>query len=107
MVTSLPVRPASICWLSPSEQPPVQLAVRSGRTAEASCIAPNLVAEINLNVGCPSDRVQSGCFGACLMAEPELVAIASAPWNATDVPVTVKRRTASTTRYRTRPRSLR
>ena len=31
-------------------------------------------AEINLNVGCPSDRVQSGKFGACLMAEPELVA---------------------------------
>ena len=30
--------------------------------------------EINLNVGCPSDRVQSGRFGACLMAEPELVA---------------------------------
>ena len=31
-------------------------------------------AEINLNVGCPSDRVQSGRFGACLMAEPQLVA---------------------------------
>ena len=31
-------------------------------------------AEINLNVGCPSDRVQSGRFGACLMAEPDLVA---------------------------------
>ncbi|MCK5480102.1 MAG: tRNA-dihydrouridine synthase, partial [Gammaproteobacteria bacterium] len=30
--------------------------------------------EINLNVGCPSDRVQSGRFGACLMAEPGLVA---------------------------------
>ena len=30
--------------------------------------------EINLNVGCPSDRVQSGRFGACLMAEPEIVA---------------------------------
>ena len=29
--------------------------------------------EINLNVGCPSDRVQNGRFGACLMAEPELV----------------------------------
>ncbi|MBS1212648.1 MAG: tRNA-dihydrouridine synthase, partial [Proteobacteria bacterium] len=29
--------------------------------------------EINLNVGCPSDRVQSGRFGACLMAEPDLV----------------------------------
>lgn len=30
--------------------------------------------EVNLNVGCPSDRVQSGRFGACLMAEPDLVA---------------------------------
>ncbi|MEM7046015.1 MAG: tRNA-dihydrouridine synthase, partial [Pseudomonadota bacterium] len=30
--------------------------------------------EVNLNVGCPSDRVQNGRFGACLMAEPELVA---------------------------------
>ena len=33
--------------------------------------------EINLNVGCPSDRVQNGAFGACLMREPELVAAAS------------------------------
>jgi tRNA-dihydrouridine synthase A len=48
-------------------------------------------AEINLNVGCPSDRVQSGRFGACLMAEPELVAASvSAMRAATDVPVTVK-----------------
>jgi len=48
-------------------------------------------AEINLNVGCPSDRVQSGRFGACLMAEPELVAeCVRAMRGATDVPVTVK-----------------
>jgi tRNA-dihydrouridine synthase A len=47
--------------------------------------------EINLNVGCPSDRVQSGRFGACLMAEPELVAeCVAAMRGATDVPVTVK-----------------
>ena len=47
--------------------------------------------EINLNVGCPSDRVQSGRFGACLMAEPELVAeCIRAMKGATDVPVTVK-----------------
>lgn len=47
--------------------------------------------EINLNVGCPSDRVQSGKFGACLMAEPELVAqCLSAMRGATDTPVTVK-----------------
>ena len=35
--------------------------------------------EINLNVGCPSDRVQNGAFGACLMREPRLVARASPP----------------------------
>jgi tRNA-dihydrouridine synthase A len=47
--------------------------------------------EINLNVGCPSDRVQSGRFGACLMREPELVAdCMSAMGAAVRVPVTVK-----------------
>lgn len=47
--------------------------------------------EINLNVGCPSDRVQSGRFGACLMAVPELVAdCVSAMKSATDRPVSVK-----------------
>ena len=47
--------------------------------------------EINLNVGCPSDRVQSGRFGACLMREPELVAECMAAMGAAvKVPVTVK-----------------
>lgn len=47
--------------------------------------------EINLNVGCPSDRVQSGAFGACLMREPELVARCVAAMKAvSDAPVTVK-----------------
>ena len=47
--------------------------------------------EINLNVGCPSDRVQEGRFGACLMAEPELVARCIAAMQArVRVPVTVK-----------------
>jgi tRNA-dihydrouridine synthase A len=47
--------------------------------------------EINLNVGCPSDRVQSGRFGACLMAEPRLVADCVAAMRAAvGVPVTVK-----------------
>ena len=47
--------------------------------------------EINLNVGCPSDRVQSGRFGACLMREPELVAEGMAAMiAAVRVPVTVK-----------------
>ena len=48
-------------------------------------------AEINLNVGCPSDRVQSGRFGACLMREPDLVADCMAAMQAgVAVPVTVK-----------------
>lgn len=47
--------------------------------------------EINLNVGCPSDRVQSGRFGACLMREPELVAdCMAAIAGAVKVPATVK-----------------
>src|SRR5471030_1213614 len=47
--------------------------------------------EINLNVGCPSDRVQEGRFGACLMAEPALVADCVAAMKATvKIPVTVK-----------------
>lgn len=49
--------------------------------------------EINLNVGCPSDRVQSGQFGACLMAQPELVAECVAAMKASvKIPVTVKHR---------------
>ncbi len=49
--------------------------------------------EINLNVGCPSDRVQRGRFGACLMAEPEAVyAMVAAMKAATAKPVTVKHR---------------
>ncbi len=49
--------------------------------------------EINLNCGCPSDRVQRGAFGACLMAEPRLVAEGvKAMVDAVSVPVTVKHR---------------
>ena len=48
-------------------------------------------AEINLNVGCPSDRVQNGAFGACLMREPQLVAgCVAAMKAAVNLPVTVK-----------------
>lgn len=48
-------------------------------------------AEINMNVGCPSDRVQSGTFGACLMREPALVADCVAAMKAAvSIPVTVK-----------------
>ncbi|GMQ87294.1 MAG: tRNA dihydrouridine(20/20a) synthase DusA [Gammaproteobacteria bacterium] len=50
-------------------------------------------AEINLNVGCPSDRVQSGRFGACLMLEPERVAACVVAMRETvSIPVTVKTR---------------
>jgi len=49
--------------------------------------------EINLNCGCPSERVQRGSFGACLMAEPQLVAdCVKAMVDVVDVPVTVKHR---------------
>lgn len=49
--------------------------------------------EVNLNVGCPSDRVQNGRFGACLMGEAELVAqCVSAMREVVDIPVTVKTR---------------
>jgi tRNA-dihydrouridine synthase A len=49
--------------------------------------------EINLNIGCPSERVQRGAFGACLMAEPKLVAeCVDAISNAVKIPVTVKHR---------------
>jgi len=78
----------------PSEQP---VAIQLGGSeppglAEAAAIAEDFgYCEINLNVGCPSDRVKSGAFGACLMREPDLVADCVAGMkNAVRVPVTVK-----------------
>ena len=65
--------------------------------------------EVNINVGCPSDRVQNGAFGACLMAEPELVAEnVAAMKNAVDIPVTVKNRIAidEMDEYQSLPRFL-
>ena len=63
-----------------------------GALAEAAAIGETFgYDEINLNVGCPSDRVQEGRFGACLMAEPELVAACvAAMQRQVKVPVTVK-----------------
>ncbi|MET0971556.1 MAG: tRNA dihydrouridine(20/20a) synthase DusA [Tardiphaga sp.] len=63
-----------------------------GDLAEAAKIGADFgYDEININCGCPSDRVQSGRFGACLMAEPDLVARGVAAMKAAvDVPVTVK-----------------
>ena len=62
------------------------------KLAESSKIAADFgYDEINLNVGCPSDRVQSGRFGACLMREPALVADCVAAMRAAvSIPVTVK-----------------
>src|SRR5271166_356314 len=62
------------------------------RLAEAACIGADFgYNEINLNCGCPSDRVQSGRFGACLMREPTLVAdCVAAMVAAVRIPVTVK-----------------
>ena len=78
----------------PSEHP---LALQLGgsepaKLAEATRIGNDFgYGEVNLNVGCPSDRVQSGTFGACLMREPELVADCVAAMKAVSaVPVTVK-----------------
>jgi tRNA-dihydrouridine synthase A len=85
---------ARLMGFDPVEQPvalqlggsdPVELAA-AARIGEAEGYV-----EINLNVGCPSDRVQSGRFGACLMREPELVAdCMAAIRNAVRIPATVK-----------------
>jgi len=79
---------------SPAEHP---LALQLGgsdpaQLAQAARIGADFgYAEINLNVGCPSDRVQSGRFGACLMAEPALVGdCVAAMQAAVSLPVTVK-----------------
>lgn len=76
---------------------PVALQLGGSNPAElASCArlgAERGYDEINLNVGCPSDRVQSGRFGACLMAEPGVVADGVAAMrDAVTIPVTVKHR---------------
>ena len=79
---------------SPQEHP---LAVQLGGSepealAKSAIICADLgYGEINLNCGCPSDRVQSGAFGACLMREPELVGESVAAMKAAvRIPVTVK-----------------
>jgi tRNA-dihydrouridine synthase A len=62
-------------------------------TSAAAAAAEFSYDEININVGCPSDRVQSGQFGACLMATPEIVAACYASMrDKVDVPITVKTR---------------
>ena len=78
-----------------TEEHPVALQLGGSdpdRLAEAARIGADCgYDEINLNVGCPSDRVQSGTFGACLMREPALVgACTAAMKRAVDIPVTIK-----------------
>ena len=78
-----------------AEESPVALQLGGHEPADlAACArigAERGYAEINLNVGCPSDRVQSGRFGACLMREPMLVADCVAAMRAAvGIPVTVK-----------------
>lgn len=64
---------------------PVQLAAAARRAEDAGFV------EVNLNCGCPSDRVRSGAFGACLMQQPQLVAeCVAAMKQAVRLPVTVK-----------------
>lgn len=87
------------------EEKPLALQIGTGdprEAAEAVRIAEDWdYDEINLNLGCPSDRVQSGEFGACLMAEPERVSgILSAITSATRKPVTVKHRIGIESRIR-------
>ena len=81
---------------NPEEQP---LALQLGGSEPADLASCARIAqkrgydEINLNVGCPSDRVQRGRFGACLMLEPDLVKdCMSAMLDAVDIPVTIKTR---------------
>jgi tRNA-dihydrouridine synthase A len=97
MVTSAAIvhgDPERHLWFDPAEAP---VALQLGGSDPAELAAAVRIAEpfgydeINLNVGCPSDRVQSGRFGACLMAEPLLVAdCVRAMREATQRPVTVK-----------------
>ena len=80
-----------------AEEQPVALQLGGSEPADlATCARLGAqwgYSEINLNCGCPSERVQRGAFGACLMAEPQLVADGvKAMVDVVDVPVTVKHR---------------
>jgi tRNA-dihydrouridine synthase A len=85
---------ARLVAFDPAEQPvAIQLGGSDPRAlAECARISEDLgYMEVNLNVGCPSDRVQEGRFGACLMAEPDLVGDCVAAMKAAvRIPVTVK-----------------
>jgi tRNA-dihydrouridine synthase A len=99
MVTMAAIRHGDrdqLLGFSPEEKP---LALQIGgddpqQAAECARIAEDMgYDEVNLNIGCPSDRVQNGNFGACLMAHPELVArMVEAMQTVVSIPVTVKHR---------------
>tara|TARA_B110000858_G_scaffold195960_1_gene253571 strand:+ start:20867 stop:21799 length:933 start_codon:yes stop_codon:yes gene_type:complete len=97
MVTSAALKHGDAQYLLHHSQDEHPVALQLGGSdpaelAEAAVLAEQAgYDEINLNVGCPSDRVQSGAFGACLMAEPELVAqCVSSMITSVSLPVTVK-----------------
>lgn len=97
MVTAEAVLHGDRAWLLGFSEAEHPVALQLGgsepaRLAEAAQIGESEgYTEINLNVGCPSDRVQAGRFGACLMAEPKLVAeCVAAMQAAVSIPVTVK-----------------
>ncbi|MBI2373261.1 MAG: tRNA dihydrouridine(20/20a) synthase DusA [Deltaproteobacteria bacterium] len=99
MITAVAIvrgQPERLLELAPNESPvSLQLGGDDPKLmAEAARVGAELgYDEINLNVGCPSERVQRGRFGACLMAEPELVAACVAEIRAkVSLPVTVKHR---------------
>ena len=97
MVTSAALKHGDAQYLLQHSQGEHPVALQLGGSnpvelAEAAVLAEQAgYDEINLNVGCPSNRVQSGAFGACLMAEPELVAkCVSNMMTSVSLPVTVK-----------------
>ena len=97
MVTSAALKHGDAQYLLQHSQGEHPVALQLGGSnpvelAEAAVLAEEAgYDEINLNVGCPSDRVQSGAFGACLMAEPELVAkCVDSMMTSINLPVTVK-----------------
>ncbi|MFT7472002.1 MAG: tRNA-dihydrouridine synthase A [Kiritimatiellia bacterium] len=97
MVTSAALKHGDAQYLLQHSQDEHPVALQLGGSnpvelAEAAVLAERAgYDEVNLNVGCPSDRVQSGAFGACLMAEPELVAkCVSSMITSVSLPVTVK-----------------
>jgi len=97
MVTSAALKHGDAQYLLQHSQGEHPVALQLGGSnpvelAEAAVLAEQAgYDEINLNVGCPSNRVQSGAFGACLMADPELVAkCVSNMMTSVSLPVTIK-----------------